>query len=212
MQKIDFKKFDKSFYTGKAGRFDILDIPPMNFLMIDGMGDPNSSPQYGCAIAALYALSYGLKFHGKASGVDHVVPPLEGLWWSRDMSVFTSGDKEAWQWTMMIRQPTWVDEDALDEVLASTIKKAAKKKGAPTDEATLREVRLEELAEGQSVQILHVGSYSDEGPILAELHQRFLPDNGLKETGKHHEIYLGDPRKVAPEKLKTILRQPVVRL
>ncbi len=212
MQKTDFKKTDKALYSGQPGRFDLLEIPKLNFLMIDGKGDPNTAPAYTRAIAALYALSYGLKFHGKKRALDYVVPPLEGLWSADDMGRFIARDKDSWKWTMMIRQPDWVDSASLAEVRQSVLKKTANKSDAATDAATLRAVRLAPLVEGLVVQVLHVGPYDNEGPVLRDLHMRFIPDNGLQERGLHHEIYLSDPRKFAPEKLKTILRQPVVRL
>ena len=209
MLKTDFKKQDKALYSGKVGRFDVIDVPEMNFLMIDGVGDPNSAPAYGRAVAALYGLSYGVKFYGKPRGLDHVVPPLEGLWWADDMGSFTSRDKDSWKWRMMIRQPDWVGEEDLAAVLESVIAKTTKKKDAPTDEETLRAVHLGRFHEGLAVQVLHLGPYDAEGPIIEEMHKRFIPDNGYEPRGLHHEIYLGDPRKVAPDKLKTILRQPV---
>lgn len=211
MIKTDFKKADKALYSGKVGRFDLIDVPQQSYLMIDGAGNPGTAPAYGRAVAALYGLSYGLKFHGKPQGVDHVVGPLEGLWWADDMSSFTSRDKDQWQWTMMIRQPDWVTAADLALVLETVVAKTAKKRDAMTDEATLRSVRFEALTEGLVVQVLHIGSYDAEGPVLADMHNRFIPENGLAMRGLHHEIYLGDPRKVAPEKLKTILRQPVLR-
>ena len=209
MIKTDFKKVDKAQYTGKVGRFDLIEVPQQSYLMIDGAGNPGTAPAYGRALAALYGLSYGLKFHGKPKGLDHVVGPLEGLWWADDMSSFTSREKDQWQWTMMIRQPEWVTAADMAQVLEIVVAKTAKKRDATTDEATLRQVRFEGLCEGLVVQVLHIGSYDEEGPVLAEMHNRFIPENGLAMRGLHHEIYLGDPRKVAPEKLKTILRQPV---
>lgn len=211
MLKTDFKKVDKALYSGKVGRFDLIKVPQQSFLMIDGAGNPGTAPAYGRAVAALFGLSYGLKFHGKPHGVDHVVPPLEGLWWADDMDSFISGEKDKWLWTMMIRQPDWVVDEDLAQVLESVVVKTAKKRRAATDEATLRKVRLEGFCEGQVVQVLHIGSYNQEGPILADMHKRFIPNNGLVMRGLHHEIYLGDPRKVSPEKLKTILRQPVMQ-
>jgi len=211
MIKTDFKKLDKALYTGKVGRFDVIEVPQQLFLKIDGAGDPNTAPAYGRAVAALYGLSYGLKFHGKPQGVDHVVGPLEGLWWADDMSSYTSRDKDKWQWTMMIRQPEWVTAADFAEVLESMVSKTAKKRDAATDETILRQVRLEGFCEGLVVQVLHVGSYDQEGPVLADMHERFIPESGLVMRGLHHEIYLGDPRKLAPEKLKTILRQPVTQ-
>jgi len=209
MDKIDFKKIDKPFYSGKVGRFDIIDVPKLNYLKIDGDGGPVGEA-YPPSIAALYGLSYGLKFYSKQQlGKDYVVGPLQGLWWADDMNAFITREKHMWKWTMMIRQPDWITADAFADVLESVVAKNAKKKDAPTNETFLRSVRLEALTEGKCVQVLHVGSYDDEGPILQKLHNEFIPQNGLRMTGKHHEIYLGDPRKVAPEKLKTILRQPV---
>lgn len=200
MEKLDFKTADKAFYTGKPGRFDLLTLPALPYLMIDGQGDPNTAPAYAAAVGALYALSYGLKFHAKATlARHHVVGPLEGLWWADDMTDFTTGRRDGWRWTMMIRQPDWITPAMFDQV------RAAKSDGNPAFAA----VRLETLTEGPCLQTLHLGPYKDEAPTIAHLHQVEIPARGLRETGQHHEIYLSDPRKVAPEKLKTILRQPV---
>ncbi|MEE9453790.1 MAG: GyrI-like domain-containing protein [Paracoccaceae bacterium] len=213
MEKVDFKKVDKAFYSGKVGRFDLLDVPKMSFLSIKGAGDPNTSPDYTRAIAALYGLSYGLKFHCKKTlEKDHVVPPMEGLWWADDMRDFVVRNKSAWKWQMMIRQPGWVNNAMFAEVLEVVIGKTSKKKAAATDAETLRAVKLGQISEGLSVQTLHVGAYDDEGPVLAEMHEQFIPDNSLEMAGRHHEVYLGDPRKVPPEKLKTLLRQPVIKV
>ncbi len=211
MAKIDFKKRDKSFYGGKAGRFDTLDIPPTSYLMIDGSGNPNTCKDYGQAITALYGLSYGLKFYSKTElGKDYVVLPLEGLWWANDMDAFVVRDKDKWLWTMMIRQPDWITQALLDEIRITAISKNSKKKEPPTNTATIEKVRLETLNEGLSVQTLHIGPYDNEGKILHAMHSEFIPKNNMRMTGKHHEIYLSDPRRVRPEKLKTILRQPVM--
>jgi len=196
MEKLDFKTADKALYSGRAGRVDRLTLPALDFLMIDGQGDPNSSPAYAAAIQALYGLSYGLKFAAKAAlGRDHVVGPLEGLWWAEDMADFITNRRDGWRWTMMIRQPGWITTAMLEEV------RTAKAITAP--------VRLERLAEGLCLQTLHVGPYAEEGPTIARLHAE-IAAQGLRRGGHHHEIYLGDPRKVAPERLKTILRQPVL--
>lgn len=200
MTKVDFKKSLAS-YRAKRDVFEMVDTPTLQYLMVDGHGDPNKNSGYGDAIAALYAVSYALKFASKQLDQDYVVPPLEGLWWAEDMSMFTtSRDKGSWSWTMMIMAPEWIDTEMLT---------AAKVKVAKKKLALVSGLRLATLEEGRCVQVLHVGSYEDEGPILARLHNDFLPENQLEPVGKHHEIYLGDPRRVAPEKLKTILRQPV---
>jgi hypothetical protein len=200
MKKVDYKKSLAS-YRAQRDVIELVDMPTLQYLMVDGHGDPNEDRGYGDALAALYAVSYALKFASKQLDQDYVVPPLEGLWWAEDMSMFTtSRDKGSWSWTMMIMAPEWVDAEMLT---------AAKVKVAKKKLASVSGLRLATLAEGRCVQVLHVGSYDDEGPILARLHNDFLPENHLEPVGKHHEIYLGDPRRVAPEKLKTILRQPV---
>lgn len=207
--KIDFKRQDAKLYSGKVERFDLVKVPPMNYLMIDGDGGPVGD-SYPPAIAALYALSYGLKFFSKIEmDKDYVVGPLEGLWWADDMETFITREKDQWKWTMMIRQPDWLLGEHLEQVLVTSIEKNSAKSDAPTDEATLRSVRLETFDEGDCVQVLHVGAYDDEGPVLAQMHNEYVPQKKMKMIGKHHEIYLNDPRKVTPDKLKTILRQPV---
>jgi len=205
MPKIDFKKDLKHLYEPSPKKFEVVDVPPMKFLMIDGHGDPNTAQEYQDAIEALYAASYKLKFMSKKeSGKDYVVPPLEGLWWAEDMETFTTArDKSAWDWTMMIMQPEWITQEMVEEAV-----KQVGKKGLPA----LSKLRLETYHEGLSVQILHIGSYDEEGPMIARLRNEFIPENGYEEAGKHHEIYLSDPRKVTPEKLKTVLRQPVRKI
>jgi hypothetical protein len=202
-KKIDFKKEWKHLYQPSAKEFVVVDVPPMNFLMIDGHGDPNTAQEYKDAVEALYAVAFRIKFISKNEvGRDYVVPPLEGLWWAEDMETFTTGrDKSAWDWTMMIMQPEWVTPEMFEEAL----KQVEKKKNPPA----LSKLRLERYHEGLSAQILHIGSYDDEGPTLDRMHHEFIPENGYEMAGKHHEIYLSDPSKVAPEKLKTVLRQPI---
>jgi len=202
--KVDFKKETKQLYQPSANAFDLVDVPTMRFLMVDGQGDPNSAQAYQDAVEALYAVAYKVKFLSKRMGRDYVVPPLEGLWWAEDMASFREArDKSRWAWTMMIMTPDWVTEEMVDGALGQV----AESKDLPA----LSQVRWEAYAEGLSVQRLHIGSYDDEGPTLAELHDAWLPANGYVENGKHHEIYLSDPRRVAPEKLKTVLRQPIRR-
>ncbi len=202
--KVDFKKTLDS-YQAKHGQFRILDVPAMQYLMIDGHGDPNTSPSYADALAALYPIAYKLKFASKRElDRDYVVPPLEGLWWAEDMASFTTGrNKAEWDWTMMIMVPDWVEAKLVDQA-----REQAGKKNPPH---RLDEVRFETLFEGQCVQTLHIGSYDGEADVLAEMHNEFIPSHSMTMTGKHHEIYLSDPRKVAPEKLRTILRQPVIQ-
>ena len=205
MSKVDFKKELKELYFPPR-KYVIVDVPEMQFLMVDGHGDPNVAQEYQDALEALYAVAYKIKFMSKVQlGKDYVVPPLEGLWWAEDMETFTTArDKSQWDWTMMIMTPGWIDV----EMFTSALEAVQKGKNP----SALEKVRTESYHEGLSVQIMHIGSYDDEGPTLMKLHQEFLPGNGYKENGKHHEIYLGDPRRVAPEKLKTVLRQPVKKL
>ncbi|MBW8881183.1 MAG: GyrI-like domain-containing protein [Asticcacaulis sp.] len=205
MSKIDFKAEYKSLYSAPQKDFVLVEVPPLSYLMFDGHGDPNTAPVYQQAVEALYSLSYTLKFMSKrAFDRDYVVGPLEGLWWAEDMAAFTARRKSDWSWTMMILQPDWI----LPAHLAAARAEVLMKKGLPGVEA----VRLETLDEGLCAQILHIGSYDDETPTLQRLHAEWLPANGLVETGHHHEIYLSDPRKVEPAKLKTLLRQPVRRV
>jgi hypothetical protein len=200
MQPYDIKKERKDLYTARSGDFEIVEVPPLNFLMVDGHGDPNTSPAYREAVAALYAASYAARAVAKERlRRVHTVGPLEGLWSAADLAVFRTRDKDAWDWTMMIVQPDWIDAELIEAALAT-----AREKRFPSVD-----VRFEGYAEGRSVQILHVGPYDDEGPVLERLHDEFLPANGLVPTGLHHEIYLSDPRKVEPARLRTILRQPV---
>lgn len=201
MQSYDIKKERKDLYAPKPGDFEIIDVPDMGFLMIDGHGDPNTSAGYREAVEALYAASYSARGVAKTRlGRVHTVAPLEGLWSASDPVAFRTRDKGAWDWTMMIAQPDWITPELVNEALA-----AAQKKQLPA----LGLVRFERYTEGRSVQILHVGSYDDEGTTLERLHVEFLPANGLDPTGRHHEIYLSDARKTEPARLKTILRQPV---
>ncbi len=202
MAKIDFKREWKHLYQPKSQEFHLVEVPDLNFLKIDGHGDPNLAQEYSDAVEALYAVSYRIKFLSKAEGRDYVVPPLEGLWWAEDMDSFTSArDKSHWEWTMMIMTPDWITSPVVEQALDDV----RKKKTLPS----LGTLRWEVYREGLAVQILHRGSYDDEGPVLKQLHEVWMPENGYQFNGLHHEIYLSDPRKVEPEKLKTVLRQPV---
>ena len=198
---VDYKKEFKHLFNPSKKEFSVVDVPAFQFLMVDGHGDPNVAGEYQETVEALYAVAYKLKFTSKKEGGrDYVVPPLEGLWWAEDMESFTiKRDKSTWDWTMMILQPEWITQ----EMLADAVQQVAKK-----DLPALPKLRLETYQEGLSVQIMHIGSYDDEGPVIARMHT-FIHDNGYQAAGKHHEIYLSDPRRVAPEKLKTVLRQPI---
>lgn len=199
--KVDLKRESKALYSPPKDRFVQVDVPQMNFLQIDGQGSPDSEA-YALAVEALYSLSYPVKFASKKQlGRDYVVCPLEGIWWSDRLESFRDRSKDEWQWTMMIRQPDWVSADLVDSVR----EKATAKAPAAAD------VRLEAFTEGLSAQILHLGSFESEAPIIAKLHEEYLPECGLVETGNHHEIYFSDPRTTESAKLRTVLRQPVAR-
>ena len=200
--KADLKR-EITTYVAPRGRFEIVTVAPAQFLMIDGHGDPNTAPEYADALATLYPVAYGLKFLSKNDiGRDYTVMPLEALWWADDLETFTSGrDKSQWDWTVMNLIPDWLTAAHLDVVRD----RVARKGSAPV----LDRLRLEPFAEGLCVQTLHLGPYDAEGPVLERLHHDVVPDNGLRLRGKHHEIYLSDARRNAPEKLRTILRQPV---
>jgi len=205
MEKVDFKKQLQHLYAPPK-KFMLVEVPAMQFLMVDGHGDPNTARVYQDALEALYAVAYKQKFISKqVLAKDYVVPPLEGLWWAENMDTFTQQrDKTQWDWTMMIMAPDWITNDIFQEAVAQVQKSKSL--------ACLLQLRLETYHEGLSVQIMHLGSYDAEGPVLAQLHHEYIPTNKLVENGKHHEIYLSDPRRVVPEKLKTILRQPVAPL
>jgi hypothetical protein len=202
MERIDLVKTLKDLYQPSKSEVSSIKVPPMNFLMVDGEGDPNSSQAYQEAIEALFSSAYGIKFAVKKSplAIDFGVMPLEGLWWADDMLSFETGDKSSWKWTAMIMQPDFVTADLVGIVLAEV----RKKKNLPA----LSELRFESFDEGESVQIMHIGPFSAEGPTIQRLHE-FIAASGHTRSGKHHEIYLSDFRKAAPEKLRTIIRQPL---
>lgn len=200
-KKIDLRKQFRYLYNPSSHDVSVVEVPETAFLMVDGEGNPNTAESYVHAIQALYAVAYAAKFLVKRSpaGVDYAVMPLEGLWWTDDMSQFRIDNKDAWKWTMMIAQPEVVTEEVVEEACQST----AKQKDLPA----LASLRFGAFREGRAAQILYIGSYADEGPTIERIH-RFIADQGHRLRGKHHEIYLGDPRRTAPEKLKTVIRQP----
>lgn len=203
VEKVDLKKQLKAFYNPSAKAPVFVEIPAMQFLMVDGEGNPNTAQAYRDALEALYSVSYTVKFMLKQEhGLDYTVMPLEGLWWGTPFGQthFTEADKDLFKWTAMIMQPGFITPQLMQE----GIRRTAGKKPL----AALKKLRFETFAEGLVVQMLYFGPYSDEGPTIANMHQ-FALDHGYALTGKHHEIYLGDPRRTAPEKLKTVLRHPI---
>lgn len=201
MKKIDLRKELKHLYQPSAKEVVQVDVPALRFLMVDGEGDPNTSPQYTQAVEALFSVSYSVKFKVKQgpTATDYSVMPLEGLWWADDMSSFLDKDKSRWKWTMMIMQPDFV---AL-ELLHATIAEPRKKKAL----TAIDTLRIASFTEGLCAQVLHVGPFSDEGPTIQKVHDFIRSRSSL--AGKHHEIYLSDIRRAAPDKWKTIIRQPM---
>ncbi|ADZ09891.1 Protein of unknown function DUF2174 [Methanobacterium lacus] len=204
--KIDLKKENRELYYPKKGQVNLIDVPEMNFLLLDGEGDPNTSQEYQNAMETIFPVSYKVKFMSKKElDRDYVVMPLEGLWWTDNMEDFSVEDKDGWKWTVMIRQPDFIDI----EMVNSVVEEISKKKELPS----IKQLRLEKFREGKSAQILHVGPFSEEGPTVEKLHE-YIEANGYSFDGsldgtKHHEIYLSDIRRSKPENLKTVIRQPV---
>ncbi|MET0196512.1 hypothetical protein CH289_03590 [Rhodococcus sp. RS1C4] len=200
--KIDFKKTIPT-YSARQGRFDVVEVPPLQYIAIDGSGDPNTAPEYREALQALFPVAYAIKFASKNElGRDYVVMPLEALWWAPNMNSFTTArDKAQWKWTAMILIPDWIDDEKV-----SAAQDSVERTGNPVG---LRRIRTMTLDEGRCVQTLHVGPYDDEAAILATMHDDVIPRTGASMTGKHHEIYLSDARRVEPSRLRTILRQPI---
>jgi len=202
MGKIDYKKKLKHLYRPSTKKVEIVDVPNMNFLMVNGEGDPNTSQSFQDAIGVLYPLSYTIKFMIKKGevGIDYGVMPLEGLWWADDMSSFSVKNKEGWEWTLMIMQPELVTKQMVHEAIEQV-----KVKKNPR---SLPLVRFDSFVEGKAAQVMHIGPFSEEGPTVEKVHS-FIKENGSQREGKHHEIYLSDIRRAAPEKWKTIIRQPM---
>ncbi len=201
MTKLDLKKAYRELFSPPRDRFAEVVVPPMSFVKVDGAGDPTSAPDYKIAVKWLYGVSYAIKFAARdVLQRDYVVPPLEALWWADDPAAFTRRDKAHWHWTAMILLPEFITRTLFDRGVAKIL---AKRTDRPPS------LRLESLDESRCLQILHVGSYDDEGPVLKRLHEEVMPAMGVTFNGHHHEIYLSDPRKTDPAKLKTILRQPI---
>jgi hypothetical protein len=202
MKIFDWKKELKHLYAPSTKEVAQVDVPSLNYLMIDGKGDPNTAQEYADANEALFAVAYTLKFMVKKGplAIDYGVMPLEGLWWADDMSKFTTEDKSNWLWTAMIAQPEFVTKAMVDAANAEVLRKK--------NPASLSKLRFEQFSEGQCAQIMHIGPFSEEGPNIEKVHQ-FIEAGGNARRGKHHEIYLSDIRKADPAKWKTVIRQPM---
>jgi hypothetical protein len=206
--KIDLKKEYKELYSPKKDKISFIEVPKFKYLSIEGKGNPNTSIDYQNSINALMPVSFKTKFLMKKEySSDYVVMPLEGLWWADNIEDFRSNNKDVWKWKSMIMQPDFVEKEhinqAIDEVLS-------KKDISPDIISSIEKIKFEDFKEGLSAQILHVGSYSDEKSTINKLHENIL-DNGYEFNGLHHEIYLSDVRRTKPEKLRTIIRQPIIK-
>lgn len=199
--KLDYKRELKELYTASAKECSITTVPAMNFLMLDGRGNPNSSIEFQNAVEALFSVAYTLKFMMKKfADIDYGVMPLEGLWWCDDMAAFTTANKDSWQWTLMIMQPHCITS----AIFSGAVEKVSRKKALPA----AAQMTFGAYEEGKTVQILHIGPFFEEGPTVAKLHQ-FMSEHQYQMNGKHHEIYLSDTRRGKPENWKTIIRQPI---
>ncbi len=202
-KKIDLRKELKHLYRPGAKEVVEVEVPEMRFLRIDGQGDPNTSEAFAEAVEALYTVSYALKFAvKKEEGLDYGVMPLEGLWWTEKAETDLEeiqADRSVWKWTLLIMQPEWVTGERFESALASVVRK----KGL----TALSRIRFEPFHEGRVAQVVHVGPFAEEGPTIERVH-RFIQECGGQMRGKHHEIYLNDFRRTAPERLKTVIRQP----
>jgi hypothetical protein len=201
LTKIDLKKENKEIYYPSSKKVEILDLPEMKFLMIDGKGDPNTSKEYKDAMETIFPISYKTKFISKKeNSQDYVVMPLEGLWWVDNMEEFSLENRNSWKWTVMIRQPPFISKDIINKAITDI----EKKKNLPS----MSKIYLKSFKEGKAVQIMHIGPYGEsESPTVQKLHE-YIENNGYKSRGKHHEIYISDIRRTKPERLRTIIRQP----
>lgn len=203
MEKYDFKKALKNYFTADTETVTQVFPPSMQFLMIDGQGNPANQP-FQDAVAALYGIAYGIKMNRKKAGIgpEFSVQNLEGLWWHEKNEPYTGILDERWHWTLMIGQPDFVAQADFEQAKADYVAKKKVPFGIP--------MRLERFAEGPAIQLLHIGPYTTETRTVHKL-ERWMRDNKYGYAGKQHEIYLSDPRKTPPEELRTILRQPVVQ-
>ncbi len=202
MVKYDFKKEKKNLYYPSEKLVSVVDVPRMNFLMIDGQGDPNTSQEYQDAMETLFPVSYKTKFLSKKqNNQDYVVMPLEGLWWAENMEEFSIEDKESWKWTVMIMQPEFITK----ELISMAMEDVESKKNL----ASISKVRFEKFSERLSAQIMHIGPYGAAEALTVEKLHDFIDKSGYKIRDKHHEIYISDMRRTKPERLKTVIRQPI---
>jgi hypothetical protein len=204
MQKLDLKAKQKELYTPDAESAEVVDVPVMQFVMYEGMGPPDGEEAQQ-AFGTLFPVAYKLKFRLKERGEDYTVMPLEGLWWADDMQDFVNNRRESWRWVYMIRQPEWVGEEDFEQVVGEL--------GGKVEQKFLDRLKLEIFHEGEVAQILHLGPFDRERETIQRLHEFISAQGGVFDGHfqRHHEIYLSDMRRVDPQKMRTILRQPFWR-
>lgn len=198
--KLDLKKVNKELFNVKEGEYKKVICDKAYYIAINGEGDPNNNADYIGKVSSLYKVAYKLKFQYKKEGLDFVVMPLSGLWWAEDNNSFVQGEKKLWKWTMMIQLPDYIKENHINNI----------KSIFNEDElySSIKDIEFIEYIEGEAYETLYIGSYKNEGDTVKKLHKT-IKENGYKLRGKHHEIYLNDPRKTDENKLKTIIRQGI---
>jgi hypothetical protein len=209
MEKLDLRKQYKHLYKPRHNKVSVVDVPALKFVCLDGAIEPGkspgTSPSFKAATETMYAISYTLKFMSKQreeNPIDYAVMALEALWWIED-GEFDITNPSNWLWTTMIMQPDHIT----DEMFQAGVEQVRKKK----PHLVLNQLRFETFHEGLSMQIMHIGPYANEPATLKKM-DTFARDSGYIACGKHHEIYLGDPRRTKPENLKTVLRHPVEKI
>lgn len=205
--KIDFKKKWKNLYTPPVGKVVEVEVPGIQYLMVEGTGDPNTSQEFKDTYAIIYPVAYTLKFASKANGKDYVVMPPEALWWADDMNDFLAGKKDNWKWFSIMMIPDFITQDMYQAAVESV-----KEKKADELPPTFSKLQFKKYEEGKAAQLMHIGSYSEETENIQKIHQ-FIEEQGGTFDGQqwgqyHHEIFLSDPRRAKPESMKTVIRQP----
>ena len=202
IEKINLEKTDKAYYKAKLEP-TVINIEAHDYLTIQGKSDPND-PDFLAAVETIYGVAYGIKFIAKSEDLDFTVPKMEGYWWIdgciENQAEFVNVPRDEWNWKIVIRMPEFIGKKHFERAIAQVRSKKSPK--------NLERLSFESMEEGLCAQVLHIGSYENEGPSIDKLHQ-FMNEEGLKIRGYHHEIYISDPRRTAPDKLKTILRYEV---
>lgn len=199
--KLDLKKAQRDIFNVKEHEYKKATCPRSYYIALDGKGDPNNNEEYQNIVGTLYKMAYSIKMDYKKKDLDFVVMPLTGLWWSENIEDFTEEPKDKWMWTMMIQVPDFITKETVEEV-------KDKLKG---ESNYIDKIKFIEIKETEAFETLYIGAYKDEGDTIKRLHET-IREAGYRISGKHEEIYLSDPRRVEESKLKTIIKQSVVRV